>query len=213
MENSNTILYVLTLLKSYYMIKKEVEKIMTFYPEHTPWYSKQIGTWPGNYSNGWLGKYQLHLKGIFRNEIERLKDFQFKINNKILVTKSFLHKIKIIVNNTCSLCREYPETIKHLFFECEKAKQFWNLFKEWLNRVANITVDVNNEKMILFSWHKRNLILNYLLDVAKYYIYKSKFAQENISILGFKAILKKAFEEEKYIAKINDKYAKFLGKW
>ena len=143
----------------------------------------------------------------------KLKDFQFKINNKILVTKSFLHKINIIDNNICSLCREYPETIKHLFFECEKAKQFWNLFKEWLNRVASITVDVNNEKMILFSWHKKNSILNYLLVVAKYYIYKSKFVQGNISILGFKAILKKKFEEEKYIAKINDKYAKFLGKW
>ena len=143
----------------------------------------------------------------------KLKDFQFKINNKILVTKSFLHKINIIDNNICSLCREYPETIKHLFFECEKAKQFWNLFKEWLNSVASITVDVNNEKMILFSWHKKNSILNYLLVVAKYYIYKSKFAQGNISILGFKAILKKKFEEEKYIAKINDKYAKFLGKW
>ena len=44
-------------------------------------------------------------------------------------------------------------------------------------------------------------------------MYKSKFVQGNISILGFKAILKKKIEEEKYTAKINDKYAKFLGNW
>ena len=143
----------------------------------------------------------------------KLKDFQFKINNKILVTKSFLHRINLIDNNTCSLCMEYPETIKHLFFECEKVKQFWNLFKEWLNDVTNIEVDINNEKMLILSWHKKNSLLNYLLVVAKYYIYKTKFVQESISILGFKAILKKKFEEEKYIAKINDKYAKFIGKW
>ena len=143
----------------------------------------------------------------------KLKDFQFKINNKILVTKSFLHRINLIDNNTCSLCTEYPETIKHLFFECEKVKQFWNLFKEWLNDVTNIEVDINNEKMLILSWHKKNSLLNYLLVVAKYYIYKSKFVQGSISILGFKAILKKKFEEEKYIAKINDKYTKFLGKW
>ena len=77
----------------------------------------------------------------------KLKDFQFKI----LVTKSFLHKINKIDNNICSLCGEYPETLIHLFFECEKAKQFWTLFKEWSNRVANTTVDVNNEQLILFS--------------------------------------------------------------
>ena len=63
--------------------------------------------------------------------------------------------------------------------------------------VANITVELNNEQLILFSWHKRNSILNYLLVVAKYYIYKSKFLQGNISILGFKAILKNKFEDEK----------------
>ena len=143
----------------------------------------------------------------------KLKDFQFKINNKILVTKSFLHRINLIDNNTCSLCMEYPETIKHLFFECEKVKQFRNLFKEWLNDVTNIEVDINNEKMLILSWHKKKLLLNYLLVVAKYYIYKTKFVQESISILGFKAILKKKFEEEKYIAKINDKYARFIGKW
>ena len=67
--------------------------------------------------------------------------------------------------------------------------------------------------MVLFSWHKNNSLLNYLLVVAKYNIYKSKFTSGNLSILGFKANLKRKFEEEKYIAKVNDKYAKFLGKW
>ena len=118
----------------------------------------------------------------------------------------------MIDNNTCSLCTEYPETIKHLFFECEKVKQFWNLFKEWLNDVTNIEVDINNEKMLILSLHKKNSLLNYLLVVAKCYIYKSEFVQGSISILGFKALLKKKFEEEIYIAKINDKYIKFLGK-
>ena len=115
----------------------------------------------------------------------KLKDFQFKINNKILVTKSFLHKINLIDNNRCSLCSEYPETIRHLFFECEKAKQFWNSFNDFLHTHANIQIDISNEKMVLFSWHKNNSSLNYLLVVAKYYIYKTKFTGGNLSILGF----------------------------
>ena len=54
----------------------------------------------------------------------KLKDFQFKINNKILVTKSFLHKINIIDNNICSLCREYPETISICFLNVKKLSSF-----------------------------------------------------------------------------------------
>ena len=45
----------------------------------------------------------------------KLKDFQFKINNKILVTKSFLHRINNVDNNTCTFCNQEIETIKHLF--------------------------------------------------------------------------------------------------
>ena len=34
----------------------------------------------------------------------RLKDFQYKVKNKILVTKSFLHKINKVDNNICAYC-------------------------------------------------------------------------------------------------------------
>ena len=55
-----------------------------------------------------------------------LQDFQFKITNKILVTKSFLHRIGKIDDNQCSYCNENmkSETIHHLFVECDKIKQF-----------------------------------------------------------------------------------------
>ena len=72
----------------------------------------------------------------------KLKDFQFKINNKALVTKSFLHRINLIDNNTCSLRTEYPETIKHLVFECEKVKQFWNFFKECLMMLQTLKLKI-----------------------------------------------------------------------
>ena len=50
------------------------------------------------------------------NEVT-LKDFQFKINNKILVTKTSLHKIRKVDDNLCSYCKREPETILHLFVE------------------------------------------------------------------------------------------------
>ena len=59
---------------------------------------------------------------IVRNTHEvKLKDFQFKIKNRILVTKSHLCKINKTDNDRCSLCDKDSETISHLFNHCDKA--------------------------------------------------------------------------------------------
>ena len=54
-----------------------------------------------------------------------LKEFQYKLTNKILVTKPILHRIRKIENNLCSYCEQEPETILHLFVSCDKVKEFW----------------------------------------------------------------------------------------
>ena len=42
----------------------------------------------------------------FRKKIQdiKLKDFQYKLNTKIIVTKTFLYKINIVQNESCSYC-------------------------------------------------------------------------------------------------------------
>ena len=70
---------------------------------------------------GWKG-YNTNI-----NE-ETLEDFQFKIKNKILVTKTFLHKIRKVDNNLCSYCKQEPETILHFLLNEIKSKNFGNLY-------------------------------------------------------------------------------------
>ena len=53
----------------------------------------------GNINDKEWKLYNSSIHGI--NEV-KLADFQFKINNKILVTNSFLFKIKKINNQRCS---------------------------------------------------------------------------------------------------------------
>ena len=55
----------------------------------------------------------------------KLHDFQYKINNKILVTNSFLYKINKTDNLACSYRGEQPEKIHHLFLRCPRVKTFW----------------------------------------------------------------------------------------
>ena len=101
----------------------------------------------------------------------KLKDFQFKLNNKILASKSFLFRINKIDNNLCSYCGNNPETLMHLFVDCQKVDEFWRALRLWLQRHAKLTIDILNYKSLIFSWHEENSLSNYLLVMAKYYIY------------------------------------------
>ena len=52
----------------------------------------------------------------------KLQEFKFKVNNRILVTKSFLLKIKKVDNDRCSFSNQESETIIHVLFLCNKIK-------------------------------------------------------------------------------------------
>ena len=53
------------------------------------------------------------------------------MKNTILVTNSFLFKIKEIDNSECSYCNEHKGSIENLFLNCTKVKNFWNNLQGW----------------------------------------------------------------------------------
>ena len=81
------------------------------------------------------------------NEVT-LKDFQFKVNNKILTTSSFLGKINKIDNKRCSFCEHDKEIIKHLFVDCPKVKEIWESVKRWLKTHGNLVVNITDKTLI-----------------------------------------------------------------
>ena len=101
----------------------------------------------------------------------KLKDFQFKVINKILVTKSFLYRINKTDNNICEYCNQQIETIYHLSVECEIVKQFWNELQLWLNTHSALTLKLGGKQIIFSNQDRRNTIRNYLSIIAKHYIY------------------------------------------
>ena len=91
----------------------------------------------------------------------KLRDFQYKINNKILMTNSFLRKINRIDNGLCTYCNENEEKIFHLFLECRIVNQFWNQLKNWLETNTNINFSLERRRL-LFSVHGQNELVNYI---------------------------------------------------
>lgn len=50
--------------------------------------------------------------------------FQYRINHRILGTNYLLSKMKIKNNDRCTFCKQNPETLLHLFWNCKTSKQF-----------------------------------------------------------------------------------------
>jgi uncharacterized protein YnzC (UPF0291/DUF896 family) len=148
-------------------------------------------------------------KTMYKNLLEieeiKLKDFQFKINNKILVTKSFLYKINKVQSNMCSYCNESPETIYHLFCECCHVKLFITTIKQWTSTRFHIKLP-DLDKVFLLHSQNECYITNYITILVKYFIYKSKFrdhCRSFLTISNFKIYLKYKLLSRKYILCIN----------
>ena len=62
----------------------------------------------GNISQKQWKNYNHVIQSV--NEVN-LKDFQYKITNRILVTKSYLFKINKVDDNLFEYCKQYPESI------------------------------------------------------------------------------------------------------
>ena len=93
--------------------------------------------------NDWH-RYHSSLKKI--KEV-KLKNFQFKINNRINNSNLCGYCKE---NNLCGYCKEKIESIYHLFISCPKVKEFWNTLNIWLNVNANINL-IPEDRNILFS--------------------------------------------------------------
>ena len=84
----------------------------------------------------------------------KLRDFQYKITNKILVTKSFLYRIHKVDDNLCQYCRQNSETILHLFVRCNNVKRFWRDLDEWLSNNFGFRMTLT-DKNFLFSYEQK----------------------------------------------------------
>lgn len=49
--------------------------------------------------------------------------------------------MKIISDDSCTFCQSEPETMTHLFYECEVIKQFWLQFQSYIKNKCNLNFE------------------------------------------------------------------------
>ena len=84
---------------------------------------------------------------------------------------------------------ESLKQLSHLFYHCDKAKEFWSALKNWLRVNGNINLDLTI-KTVLFFKNKENKLLYHLLILARYFIYKTKFTTNHITLETFLSYIK-----------------------
>ena len=105
------------------------------------------GKWQAEIGNITENEWKLYFLNIKQCHEVKLRDFQYKINNKILVTNSFLFKINKIDSDVCNYCWEQLEKIFHLFLLCPKVRTFWNELKVWVYTNADIEISLENKNI------------------------------------------------------------------
>ena len=143
---------------------------------------------------------------------KHLQWFQCRINYRILGINYLLEKIKIKSSNLCSYCKLSPETIHHLFCECQQVIVFWNNFKQYLRPYCIHDLHLSNID-ILFGNCKFDDILNTLLIIAKYCVFTNRTSGLKPTVTHFKRQLKFYFEVEYQIALKYSDLTKFHTKW
>ena len=115
----------------------------------------------------------------------KLQWFQFRVNQHILTTNSFMFKINRLNSNMCIFCKAEEETIYHLLWDCPNVQQ---LLLEFINLCNSKSIFIKLDPMtfIFGELNKSDLAksFNVILMSIKYYIYKMKCIENNLSIQG-----------------------------
>ena len=157
-----------------------------------------------------LNLYKIHFKCT---KDSTLQWFQTRINHRILGTNHLLEKMNLKEDNTCSYCRRNPETLKHLFYECEVVKEFWTKLETLIKtKCPNLLISFTI-KDIIFGNNYFNEITNTVLILARYFIFKNRETNLILDVDVFKKYIMNRFKIDEYNAIKNMNIEKNMKLW
>ena len=129
---------------------------------------------------------------------------------RILPSNKFLLKCKLVNSSLCDLCCMSEETIRHLFWECPISRNFWNSIDNFMKN-KGINIEITYKEVSLCSTNCQ--IFNFIVILAKYFIFKNKYAKTIPNFNCFIEYIFKRKDIEKIIALKKDKLDSHNKKW
>ena len=157
-----------------------------------------------------------HLNGIHVvTNISNYCSFQYRLLMHAIVLNDYLYKCKIKLDNRRSFCKNVKDEICYISWLCPKVQNFWDCICLIMNEMmSSIKVDMNLNNIIFNIIHEnRKHVCNFIILIAKQYLYRMRCFGEVPSLTTFKAMLYKIRKIEKYNVMKNDNVGKFNIKW
>ena len=191
--------------RHYYNIISKNEHIPSFC---TKWQNKLV------YQNlDWMNIFD----NVRKIKEVKLKWFQLRIQNRIIGTNIVLKSMRLRVDDLCSFCSLERENIEHLFVNCIHVTNFWQTLLTCLKNIEVVDTNFNLEKdtILLGCTKNHNIsnVFNYVILVAKFYIYKSRCEGSLPNLFSFRYYLHDKYCVERYIAMKNLSIDKFDRDW
>ena len=178
--------------------------------------------------NAWFEKYYIDFsKGRWKYVFTlaklltcdtKMREFQYKIIHRVYASNSYVSNFDATVQKNCQNCK-VEDNIVHLFVHCQKVKQFWTNFKEFITKSSEKTFSLTTAEIIFGKFGISNTAPNFCILHAKWFIHLNK-KENNISFNCFKKYLKNVFIIERQIylrkgkqktfSKLFDSYVKML---
>ena len=105
----------------------------------------------------------------------KLRYFQYRVLTKTLTTNYIRSKWNKDVTNKCTFCKDKPETILHLLWECKVVYPIWSKVERICNYFFNIKLVMSKEMCILNNYVGKNKkIVNTIIATMKQWLYAQK---------------------------------------
>ena len=144
----------------------------------------------------------------------KLQWLQYRINQYILATNKFLHKINVINEPNCTFCQEEVETIEHLFWNCDVVQSLIEEVDSWfLSNGISIPFTKKNFLFGDFSKLSKGDKFNLIFLRIKQYIYNCRYFKKKLSLQAVQKAIKDLYGIEKQIAVKNHKLDDFNKMW
>ena len=119
------------------------------------------------------------------------------------------------LSNTFLLLLKFPETLFHLFCECEKVTPLWDDLCVLINNISGESFDFSNfEKMFgLTDSSEHDCCISFLFLCLKFYIHRCKFQESIPNFVAFMNLVKMKRSTEYKIAESKGKLSLHFKKW
>ena len=137
--------------------------------------------------------------------------FQYKLVNRFLATNTYLKIIRVKDDESCTFCKQEPETLAHMFWYCPLVQAFIIEIKTRLLIEFRIDLDIN--RMTWFFLTNLRAIEICIITLAKRVIYETRLKETCPNYTHLKNKLKFEIEIECQAARMSNTLDKFDKKW